>query len=82
MLKHDPLEDFLSKLINDAVDMGLRTVVRESVLEMADQHLRDEHASKIFNDVFQEHLSDIMPEVVSKDILGICCNIESLYKRN
>nr|KAG5705384.1 hypothetical protein BaRGS_011156 [Batillaria attramentaria] len=64
MLQRDPLEDFLSSLLSDAVDLGVRDVVRESVVEMADQYMMDEQAGVIFQDVLHDHLREIMPEVI------------------
>ncbi|XP_076438564.1 uncharacterized protein LOC143277570 [Babylonia areolata] len=63
-LGRDPLEDFLSSLLSDAVDLGVREVVRECVIGMAQQHLQDETASAIYNDVFREELKRAIPGVL------------------
>jgi hypothetical protein len=61
----DPLEDFLTSVVNDAVDYHVRDIVRESVLDLATSYMVDETASNIYNDVFQEELRKMIPGIVS-----------------
>ena len=46
------------------MDLGVRDVVRESVIEMADQYMMDETANGIYNEVFTEELRRVIPGVV------------------
>jgi hypothetical protein len=61
----DPLEDFLTSVVNDAVDYHVRGIVRESVLDLATSYIVDQTASNIYNDVFQEELRKMIPGIVS-----------------
>lgn len=64
-LQHDPLDEFLTSLLSDAVDLSVRELVREAVVEMAESHMLDTQATQIYLGVFQDHLKEIMPDVVS-----------------
>ena len=69
MLQRDPLEDFLSSLLADAVDLGVRDVVRETVIDMADQYMKDETANTVYNELLSEELRRVLPGVVC---LAVC----------
>ena len=72
LLKRDPLEDFLSSLLAEAVDLGVRDVVRESVMDMAAQYMVDETATGIYNEVFDEELRKVVPGMVCGAYLCVC----------
>ena len=69
MLQRDPLEDFLSSLLADAVDLGVRDVVRETVIDMADQYMKDETANTVYNELLSDELRRVLPGVVC---LAVC----------
>lgn len=73
MLQRDPLEDFLNTLLDDAVDLGVKDVVRESVLELADRYMQDEIATSIYNGVFQEELKKLVPGVLDDVLFDLIC---------
>ncbi|XP_025102373.1 uncharacterized protein LOC112568978 isoform X2 [Pomacea canaliculata] len=65
-LQHDPLDEFLTSLLSDAVDLSVRELVREAVVEMAESHMLDTQATQIYLGVFQDHLKEIMPDVLNE----------------
>ena len=72
MLQRDPLEDFLSSLLADAVDLGVRDVVRETIIDMADQYMKDETANTVYNELFSEELRRVLPGVVCRVCVCVC----------
>ncbi|KAK7106142.1 uncharacterized protein [Littorina saxatilis] len=62
--KRDPLEDFLTTLLDDAVDLGLRDVVRECVIEMAQSYMTDETANNVYLELLHEELHRVIPGVL------------------
>ena len=82
MLQRDPLEDFLSSLLADAVDLGVRDVVRETIIDMADQYMKDETANTVYNELFSEELRRVLPGVVCRVCVCVCvcvCSCMHIY---
>lgn len=65
MLQEDPLEKFLSDLIEDAVRMGARDIVRSSVIEIAEDYVQTEFSTGVINSLLHDHMMEIGPELVS-----------------
>ena len=64
-LKRDPLEDWLTQLVDDAVCESCREVVRTCVMDMAQEHLDDQFVLDIYSDVVIDHIQEIGDELVS-----------------
>ncbi len=61
----DPLESFLNRLLNDAVQEASVDIVRETVREMAHDYVKDKHHEVVFDDLFNDFMDEIGASVVS-----------------
>ncbi|KAH9492842.1 hypothetical protein Btru_023847 [Bulinus truncatus] len=66
LLQRDPLEDFLSNLVEDVVRLGTREVVRSTVINMAEDYMQTEYATTIMHGLLAEHLRDIAPDLLEE----------------
>lgn len=66
----DPLESFLTRLLNDAVQEAAADVVKETVKELARNYVDYKHHETVFDDLFSDYMEEIGPGLVSK-----YCNI-------
>ncbi|KAL8598409.1 hypothetical protein ACOMHN_032686 [Nucella lapillus] len=63
-VKSDPLEDFLEDLLGETVDWGVRGVVRQCVLDLAQHHLQDQTAHTIYTDILLEEIRAVLPAML------------------
>lgn len=60
----DPLESFLTRLLNDAVHQAACDIVKETVREMARDYVEVKHNEIVFDDLFQDYMDEIGAELV------------------
>ena len=60
----DPLESFLTRLVNDAVKEASTSVVKETVREMAREYVEYKHVDEVLDDLMTDYLSEIGQELV------------------
>ena len=70
-LEKDPLESFLTRLVNDAVEEASVTVVRETVREMAREYVEYRQVDEVLDDLLDDYLDEIGQELVS--FVGLYC---------
>ena len=61
----DPLESFLTRLLNDAVQEAAGDVVKETIREMARDHVDDKHHGIVYDDLFEDYMDDVGTSIVS-----------------
>ena len=67
----DPLESFLTRLLNDAVQQASEDIVKETVREMARDYVEVKHNEIVFDDLFQDYMDEVGP--------GVVCGIFSTF---
>ncbi|CAG5135191.1 unnamed protein product [Candidula unifasciata] len=65
-LQRDPLEEFLTTLIEDVVMLGVREIVRSSVVELAEQYMKTQFAIGIMHGLVDEHLDEIKTDLLEE----------------
>ena len=60
----DPLESFLTRLVNDAVKEASTSVVKETVREMAREYVEYKHVDEVLDDLMTDYLNEIGQELV------------------
>ena len=63
-LDQDPLESFLTRLVNDAVQEASTSVVRETVKEMARDYVEYKQVDEVLDDLLADYLDEIGQELV------------------
>ena len=61
----DPLESFLTRLLNDAVQEASADIVSETVRELARSYVDDKQHEVVFDDLFNDYMDQVGPDVVS-----------------
>ncbi|XP_041372596.1 uncharacterized protein LOC121385871 [Gigantopelta aegis] len=59
LLRRDPLEDWLTQLVDDAVSESCREIVRESVMDLAQEYLDDQLVLNIYSDLVADYIQSI-----------------------
>ena len=65
----DPLESFLTRLLNDAVAEATTDVVKETVKEMARTYVQTQHDNNVFDDLIGDYIKEIGPSLVRTFLL-------------
>lgn len=60
----DPLESFLTRLLNDAVQEAANDVVKETVRELARSYVDYKHHEVVYDDLFRDFMDEIGPSLV------------------
>ncbi|XP_052253861.1 uncharacterized protein LOC127860095 isoform X2 [Dreissena polymorpha] len=67
----DPLESFLTRLLNDAVQEAAGDVVKETIREMARDHVDDKHHGIVYDDLFEDYMDDVGTSIVQDAIFEL-----------
>ena len=65
----DPLESFLTRLVNDAVEEAATSVVKETVREMAREYIEYKQVDEVLDDLMADYLDEIGYELVGYIII-------------
>jgi len=60
----DPLEAFLTRLLNDAVKDAANDVVKETVRELAQSYVDDQHFTAVYNDLLEDYFDEVGTGIV------------------
>lgn len=66
MLKRDPLEDFLTGIIEDVVQVGTREVVRSTVINLAEDYVENEYAMGVIQSLLKDYVREIGPDLLDE----------------
>ncbi|XP_060552983.1 uncharacterized protein LOC132714204 isoform X5 [Ruditapes philippinarum] len=67
----DPLESFLTRLLNDAVQQASEDIVKETVREMARDYVEVKHNEIVFDDLFQDYMEEVGPSVIEDALIDL-----------
>ncbi|KAL4228739.1 hypothetical protein ACF0H5_011782 [Mactra antiquata] len=67
----DPLESFLTRLLNDAVHEAAGDVVKETVRELARDYVDLKHQEVVFGDLFEDYMDEIGPGLIEDAVFEI-----------
>ena len=67
-VEQDPLESFLTRLVNDAVSEATTTVVKETVREMASEYVEYRQVDVVLDDLLADYLDEIGAELVRQNL--------------
>lgn len=69
---------FLDKVVEDAIQDCTDEVVRDTVREMASDHMRVSSAAAVVDELVLDHLQDIQRGLVSLSVLKCCSTIHGI----
>ncbi|KAK3588818.1 hypothetical protein CHS0354_028467 [Potamilus streckersoni] len=67
----DPLEDFLTRIVNEAVRDAATLVVKETVKEMAQDYMQDQYAENVLDDIVDDFIESLGPELLEDAVFEI-----------
>ncbi|XP_052805907.1 uncharacterized protein LOC128235194 isoform X3 [Mya arenaria] len=67
----DPLESFLTRLLNDAVHEAAGDIVKETVREMARDYVDDKHFAIVYDDLLDDYLDEVGTSIVQDTMYEI-----------
>ncbi|CAL1540644.1 unnamed protein product [Lymnaea stagnalis] len=65
-LKRDPLEDFLTGIIEDVVQAATREVVRSTVINLAEDYVENEYATGVIQSLLKDYVREIGPDLLEE----------------
>ncbi|XP_050417029.1 uncharacterized protein LOC126830664 isoform X1 [Patella vulgata] len=67
----DPLEEWLNRLINETIHQCCYDIVKDTAVEMADDHIEREYRNNILDDVITDYIIEIGPSLVNDSVFEL-----------